>query len=366
MVDLVRAGSAVLLLAAAGLGAGACAAPADDGASADAVAFVTSSTAPSCGPSARAVAWARGAPLGEVVVYRIQGQPMEARMARAFRRLAAVHPGLAISDQGLTVFRSMEDQAAVAQAMPALAAAPGYSNHQSGHAVDLDVRTLPDAATLACFGFARPYALEGSRLVETPFGGFARRRYADEGAVPPGRTLDQIRRQVAGEAWHYELDEELATERARDDATCAALTARADADLGDGACDAAAIPPSTSASTGAPASPGGCASKSLAREVMPRTCVRLADGTWNRCDSAESGWQLDIDAAACGAVPCGTLPERDRRCPLSAAGRATPERSDLCALDGAVFPSTDSVGEGGGRDWTCQAHGCGDDGHCWR
>lgn len=321
-----------------------------------------------CGDRSTGTAYERGQPSGEVVLYQVGGQPMEARMVRAFRRLMAVHSPVAISPAGWTVFRTMAQQTQIHASTPALAATPGWSNHQSGHAVDLDASSLPrtaggavDEATLACFGFARPYTLdERSALVETRFGHFARRRYV-QASVPPGKTLEDIRRQVAGEAWHYEFDEELEAEQRAASEACKNLHARAEAKLGgDGACG-----------TGTAASGETCTSASLGREVASRACVFIAStATWNLCTDGE--WSLGTTPDACGAVTCASLGASARRCPLDARNRATDVRSgdastSLCAVDGAIFPSVNSLGEGAGRDWQCSIGDCPPDAaHCWR
>lgn len=324
-----------------------------------------------CGDRSTGTAYERGAPAGQVALYEVGGQPMEARMVRAFRRLMAVHSPIAISPAGWTVFRTMGQQQQIYASTPDLAATPGWSNHQTGRAVDLDVTTLPrtasgavDDATLACFGFARPYALdESSALVETRFGRFARRRYV-ETSVPPGKTLDSIRRQVAGEAWHYELDEELEADQRAASEACRNLHARAVAKLGgEGACG----PSEPAVAT--------CASASLGREVPSRACVFVlatngASPTWNLC--ADGEWSLGTTPPACGAATCASLGASDRRCPLDALGRATDVRSAdastaFCAVEGAIFPSVDSRGDGAGRDWRCSVRDCPPDAaHCWR
>lgn len=80
-----------------------------------------------------------------VVVTRLDGKPVEIRTAAAFRRMRAAAQRDRVVIRVVSGFRTMEHQRALYRAYRRgqgnLAAVPGYSNHQSGRAVDLNTST---------------------------------------------------------------------------------------------------------------------------------------------------------------------------------------------------------------------------------
>lgn len=75
----------------------------------------------------------------------VDGKPVEVRTATAFERMRAVAARAGLALRVISGFRTMEHQRALYAAFRArrgnLAALPGHSNHQSGHALDLNVTT---------------------------------------------------------------------------------------------------------------------------------------------------------------------------------------------------------------------------------
>jgi hypothetical protein len=73
----------------------------------------------------------------------VDGKPVETRTAAAFERMRAAAARAGIALRVISGFRTMEHQRALYAAFRAgrgnLAALPGFSNHQSGHALDLNV-----------------------------------------------------------------------------------------------------------------------------------------------------------------------------------------------------------------------------------
>ena len=81
-------------------------------------------------------------------VTMVDGKPVEVHTADAFERMRAAATRAGIGLRVISGFRTMEHQRALYAAFRAgrgnLAALPGHSNHQSGHALDLNV-TAPGA-----------------------------------------------------------------------------------------------------------------------------------------------------------------------------------------------------------------------------
>ncbi|MEI8258456.1 MAG: M15 family metallopeptidase [Deltaproteobacteria bacterium] len=75
----------------------------------------------------------------------VDGKPVEVRTASAFERMRAMAARAGLALRVISGFRTMEHQRALYAAFRArrgnLAALPGHSNHQSGHALDLNVTT---------------------------------------------------------------------------------------------------------------------------------------------------------------------------------------------------------------------------------
>jgi hypothetical protein len=73
----------------------------------------------------------------------VDGKPVEVRTAAAFERMRAAASRAGIAVRSVRGFRTMDHQRALYAACRAgrgnLAALPGFSNHQSGHALDLNV-----------------------------------------------------------------------------------------------------------------------------------------------------------------------------------------------------------------------------------
>jgi hypothetical protein len=83
----------------------------------------------------------RGRPMS-IRVIRLEGKPVEVRTAAAFLRLQQAAGRAGVQVRIVSGFRTMRHQQALYCAYRYergnLAARPGYSNHQSGHALDLN------------------------------------------------------------------------------------------------------------------------------------------------------------------------------------------------------------------------------------
>lgn len=98
-----------------------------------------------------------------ITVTRLDGKPVEVRTAMAFERMRAAAARDRITLRIVSGFRTMEHQqalyAAYRRGRGNLAARPGESNHQSGHALDLNTSSPGVLAWLnrhgARFGFRR-------------------------------------------------------------------------------------------------------------------------------------------------------------------------------------------------------------------
>lgn len=118
-------------------------------------------------PEGPAQGFVHGRPL-RINVTRMQNKPIEVHTAAAFRRMyeAAAHDHVAL--RIVSGFRTMEHQqalyAAYRRGRGNLAARPGHSNHQSGHALDLNTSTPGVYRWLqrnaARFGFRRTVPTE--------------------------------------------------------------------------------------------------------------------------------------------------------------------------------------------------------------
>jgi len=103
-----------------------------------------------------------------ITVTRIDDKPVEVRTAAAYRRMAEAARRDRIALRIVSGFRTMEHQEALYRAYRRgrgnLAAIPGHSNHQSGHAVDLNTSTPGVLRWLnrhaARFGFRRTVPTE--------------------------------------------------------------------------------------------------------------------------------------------------------------------------------------------------------------
>lgn len=94
----------------------------------------------------QATGYVAGKPLS-IMVVTIDGKPVEVETAKAFRRMrdAASQDGVAV--KVVSGFRTMAEQEYLYGCYKSgkcnngnLAARPGFSNHQSGHALDLNAR----------------------------------------------------------------------------------------------------------------------------------------------------------------------------------------------------------------------------------
>lgn len=98
-----------------------------------------------------------------ITVTRLDGKPVEVRTAMAFERMRAAAARDRITLRIVSGFRTMEHQQALyasyLRGRGNLAARPGESNHQSGHALDLNTSSPGVLAWLnrngARFGFRR-------------------------------------------------------------------------------------------------------------------------------------------------------------------------------------------------------------------
>jgi hypothetical protein len=93
-------------------------------------------------PDGRVTGYHHGQPL-TIRVKHVDGRPVEVHTATAFERMRATATRAGVHLRIISGFRTMEHQRALYQAYRTgrgnLAALPGRSNHQSGHALDLNV-----------------------------------------------------------------------------------------------------------------------------------------------------------------------------------------------------------------------------------
>lgn len=113
----------------------------------------------------RLMAYRAGRELGLITVLQVDGVLMEAQTARAWNEMKAAAAADGVRLKVNSGFRSMEEQQKLyaehlAGARPTPVAVPGYSNHQHGIALDIEVHrsmTSPEyswlAANAARFGF---------------------------------------------------------------------------------------------------------------------------------------------------------------------------------------------------------------------
>jgi hypothetical protein len=137
---------------------------ADDDAGTDGVGTQNVSTlnTPTSGSCTHAAGYRQGSPMS-ICVTTIDGKPVESATAAAFlqMRAAAAHAGVNI--HVVSGFRTMAEQRHLYALYKAgrgnLAAPPGYSNHQSGHALDLNSKASGVYSWLshhgAAYGFRR-------------------------------------------------------------------------------------------------------------------------------------------------------------------------------------------------------------------
>lgn len=116
------------------------------------------------GNSQSVLAYSSGSPI-RIRVVRVDGNPVEVRTARAFNAMKAAAARAGINLNVVSGFRTMAEQRYLyglyQSGQGALAAAPGYSNHQNGKALDLNTggwgtRTYNWlSANAGRFGFSR-------------------------------------------------------------------------------------------------------------------------------------------------------------------------------------------------------------------
>ena len=96
------------------------------------------------GGAAYAMAYANGQPIGEIELTTIDGVPIEVSAAAAFLAMRAAAQAAGIKLKLESAFRTMAEQERLYRAYldgsGNLAAQPGYSNHQNGRAIDINVR----------------------------------------------------------------------------------------------------------------------------------------------------------------------------------------------------------------------------------
>jgi hypothetical protein len=113
-------------------------------------------------PAGPAIGYVEGRPT-RITVTRIDGKPVEVRTALAFERMRSAAARDGVQLRIVSGFRTMEHQqalyAAYLRGRGNLAARPGESNHQSGHALDLNASSPGVLAWLERnarrFGFRR-------------------------------------------------------------------------------------------------------------------------------------------------------------------------------------------------------------------
>lgn len=94
-----------------------------------------------------AIGYVDGRPI-VIVVVGVQGKPVEINTAAAFARMEAAAAGYGVELEIVSGFRTMSEQERLYDCYINckcnncnLAAMPGFSNHQSGRALDLNTRT---------------------------------------------------------------------------------------------------------------------------------------------------------------------------------------------------------------------------------
>lgn len=108
---------------------------------------------------------------GAITVVPIDGKPVEVTTARAYRRMHEAASRAGVTIKVVSGFRTMAEQEYLYSCYKRgdcnngnLAAKPGYSNHQSGHALDLNARDPAVGAWLRAhaheYGFRNTVASE--------------------------------------------------------------------------------------------------------------------------------------------------------------------------------------------------------------
>jgi hypothetical protein len=97
--------------------------------------------APASGATARVTGYSHGKPMS-IAVTAVEGKNVEVHTAAAFGRMKAAAAMDGVALHIVSGFRTMDKQRELYRAYKAgrgnLAAVPGFSNHQSGHALDLN------------------------------------------------------------------------------------------------------------------------------------------------------------------------------------------------------------------------------------
>jgi hypothetical protein len=115
----------------------------------------------------RATGYRSGHPFGICITY-VDGKPVEVHTAHAFRVMAAAAARAGVHIHIVSGFRTMAEQRYLywlyKHHRGNLAAPPGFSNHQSGHALDLNTSSRGVYAWLArhgaAYGFRRTVSSE--------------------------------------------------------------------------------------------------------------------------------------------------------------------------------------------------------------
>lgn len=113
----------------------------------------------------------RGGKAFEIMVVTIDGKPVEIETAKAYRRMAEAAAKEGVNIVVVSGFRTMAEQEYLYGCYKTkkcnngnLAAKPGYSNHQSGHALDLNARDPAVGAWLRAH--AHEYGFKNTVLSE--------------------------------------------------------------------------------------------------------------------------------------------------------------------------------------------------------
>ena len=224
-----------------------------------------------------------------IQVVTVDGKDVQVGTAHQFLRMRAEAARAGVSIYVVSGFRTQAKQQELYRAYlngtGNLAARPGYSNHQSGHALDLNTSGAGVASWLASngarWGFRRTVPSEVWHWEywgpdPGPPGGGG----SGGGASPPPASGGGCNSATLGKM------------------VAAGTCVQSGADQAWYHCDDGSW---IAGKTGCTASYAWCSSASLGRAVAPRTCVQSrSDSVWYQCTAA--GWEAPVSS---GAGPLG-------------------------------------------------------------
>jgi len=229
-----------------------------------------------------------------IQVVTVDGKEVQVGTAHQFLRMRAEASRAGVSIIVVSGFRTNAKQAELYRAYQNgtgnLAARPGYSNHQSGHALDLNASASGVLSWLnnngARWGFKRTVPSENWHW-----------EYWGADPGPPGGSAPGMTPAPRGGG----ACNSATLAKMVNDGTCV----QSASDKAWYHCDSGSW---VAGKTGCTASYGWCNSATLGRDVAPRTCVQArSDRIWYQCTNA--GWESPVSNGAGKLGSCSSMYE---------------------------------------------------------